>query len=115
MLPAGAVLYLIRLNWLGTAVWVPCIISAFLVSLIVSFAKPAAEERLWPYLAPSLVAMHIIGGATLALLASIAIPAVTVRNELLPILEWLRPQSLAVLVLADLATLALMGRRLSKR
>ncbi len=115
MAPAGLVGYLLRGEWAGTSILIPGVLSGLIISIIVSAAKPSLEERLWPLVAPAVVAMHLIGGATISLLASVAFPDITTRAGLLPILEWTRPTSLAVFALVDLITLALLGLVTRKR
>jgi hypothetical protein len=115
MFPAGLVGYFMRGDWAGTSVIIPGLMSGLFMAIIISIARPLPEERLWPWSAPAVVAMHIIGGATICLLGSVALPDIGTRPGLIPVLEWTRPTSLAIFTLVDFMTLAIVGRFNGKR
>jgi len=114
MVPAGLVGYLIRCDWLGTSILIPGILSGLVIAVIMAMAK-LPNERLWPIIAPALILMHLVGAATASLLASVALPDMAARAELMPILEWTSPASLAIFGAVDILALLVLGRGARKR
>ncbi|MDQ2985386.1 MAG: hypothetical protein M3R13_01535 [Armatimonadota bacterium] len=119
LLPAGAAGYvmhgIMRGDWTGTAAWLPSVLSALMIIGSFAFVRNIDDERLGLVAVSSLIAMHILGGATIALLASIALPDMPTRPALLPLLEWTNPTSLVVFALVDIAVLSFLAARLRKR
>ena len=115
MFPAGLVGYFIRGEWAGTSVLIPGLLAGLIIAVLISAAKPSPDEQLWPFAAPALIAMHLIGGATVALLGSVALPDLATRSGLMPILEWSRSASLLTFALVDALTLAVIGIVIRRR
>lgn len=115
MFPAGVVGYFLRGDWPGTSILIPSVLSGLLIAILISVAKPSVKELLWPLVAPALVTMHLLGAATIGLLASAAIPDMATRPRLMPVLEWTRPTALALFAVIDLVALLIVGLALRKR
>ena len=108
--PAGLTAYFIHgLStgaWLTSAGWVPSVTSAVLIAAILFLARP--QETLTPAISFGLVAMHLMGGATITLLISTAMPGMPTLPALMPMLLWVKSASLAAFAATDAAMLALL-------
>ncbi|MEO7453528.1 MAG: hypothetical protein ABIV13_02050 [Fimbriimonadales bacterium] len=108
--PAGLTAYFIHSlstgDWLTSAGWVPSVSAAIAISFVLFLVNP--NERLSLTNLVALTAMHIMGGATLTLLLTIALPGMPTVPALVPMLLWLKGTALVAFAATDLALLALM-------
>ena len=108
--PAGATAYfihgIIAGEWTTTAGWVPSVFSALLIAVILHFAK--TEDELSPLNALALSAMHVVGGATMALLASVAMADMPTVAALRPMLLWTQAAALTAFAVTDLGVLTMI-------
>jgi hypothetical protein len=115
--PAGATAYFIHglttKDWANSAGWIPSVFSALALAGLLFWAKP--EEQIGVLTAPALTMMHVVGGATLTLLVSIAMPDIPTLPALVPMLLWTQGAALLAFIATDLVTLALIKYGLPKR
>lgn len=108
--PAGLTAYFIHGlttgDWLTSAGWAPSVFSAIVIAAVLFMVKP--EESLTPVRAVALTAMHLMGGATMTLLISIAMPGMPTVPALMPMLLWVKGTSLAAFAATDAAMLSLL-------
>jgi hypothetical protein len=108
--PAGLTAYFIHAlrtgDWLTSAGWVPSVFSAVVMAALLFLAKP--EEGLTPTTVVAMTAMHLMGGATLTLLITIAMPGMPTVPALIPMLLWVNGAALAAFAATDLALLGLL-------
>jgi hypothetical protein len=109
LFPAGLVGFIFHIastgNWDGVSAWIPPVFSGLLIMLLLGAARLAPDEKLDLLTGSALLTMHIMGGATAALLGTIAWPDLPARPELAPVMAWTHWPHLLAFVLADAACL----------
>lgn len=108
--PAGLAAYFIHGmttgDWLTSAGWVPSVFSAIVIGAILFLARP--NEAITPTNGLALVAMHLMGGATLTLLISVAMPGMPTVPALIPMLLWTQGTALAAFAATDIGAIGLL-------
>lgn len=115
LLPAGVAGYVYGIvterDFVGFSVWLPCIVSGFLVLGILYLCRLPGGGRLGFADVLMVSLMHVLGGAVVARLVETAATPMALQPSMLPILEWTRPAMLALFAVTDIVALAVMWRQ----
>ena len=108
--PAGLTAYfihgIISGEWATTAGWVPSVCSSLLIAVIFHLAR--TDDGLTPLNALALSVMHVVGGATMTLLTTVAMADMPTVAALRPMLLWTQPSALTAFAVTDVGVLTLL-------